>query len=193
MPSHQLISRDVLNDALDNAGLERTAMRESYSGRNMYGDTCIGLTVAYPSEVLRFAAHLGAADADLADDLMDATRSDSMGKDMIYYWPGWTITDAPHDQRKTIPHAIISAAIQAAHLPDRMMPIRYTGEAMTPVPDGFGLVTDVLGDMARFWVSLAKIDPDQAMTLAADTHQDVYTAYSPYGMIYHFPGWDLTY
>lgn len=86
-----VIALDVIHDAMDNAGIERANLRTDYSGRMMYGERCMGISVTYVSEILRFAAHLGAADADLADDLMDNTRSDSLGKsDTIYYWPAWT-------------------------------------------------------------------------------------------------------
>lgn len=68
----------------------------SYSGRAMYGRRCVGVTVD-SDKVLSVGARLVAAVLDDSDDpfaiaeeyaeLMDKARSDSMGLDMIIYWP----------------------------------------------------------------------------------------------------------
>jgi hypothetical protein len=75
---------------------------EDYSGRGMYGATCFGLTcsgdVIYPffvelgAEVAR-VVESGDLDVydDLAGDLARAARTDSMGRDTIVYFPGFSL------------------------------------------------------------------------------------------------------
>lgn len=68
-------------------------LRSDYSGRAMYGQTCIGLTgttadlvrfVVYARDVLNDTEMTFAGDAV---DLLSAVASDSMGHDKIFYWP----------------------------------------------------------------------------------------------------------
>lgn len=66
--------------------------REDYSGRGMFGRTCIGITCDEPLRVvLELAAHLMEAMPELGSyDLMDALgtpRMDSMGCSSILYFP----------------------------------------------------------------------------------------------------------
>jgi hypothetical protein len=91
---------------------DEDSIRTDYSGRAMYGRTCIGLTVS-PSYVDRVKTVLQQraeeireecddaesgdeewvdSQSDLADALENMTydmRTDNMGMDMIVYWPGW--------------------------------------------------------------------------------------------------------
>jgi hypothetical protein len=88
-----IIEREVIEEALIDAGVEDAdAIYVNYSGRGMYGETCFGVTVSDVREFFRFTAALGARDADTAYQLADALRSDSMGLDTIYYFPGWDVT-----------------------------------------------------------------------------------------------------
>lgn len=77
----------------------------SYSGRGMYGARCISVTT-HQSEaevVLSVIAQLRISLAPDADDhfgamidLLKGTRSDSMGRERVYYWPSvaWPTDDA---------------------------------------------------------------------------------------------------
>lgn len=64
----------------------------SYSGRGMYGRSCLGVVA---SNVLEMFADMlnevdGSADEDevlVVADLMRAAVTDSMGRDTIVYWP----------------------------------------------------------------------------------------------------------
>jgi hypothetical protein len=60
----------------------------SYSGRSMYGDSCLAI-VMDSSELMRFAIDLHESDPDTATLLADSqVRQDSMGRSSdIYYWP----------------------------------------------------------------------------------------------------------
>ena len=52
-------------------------MYEDYSGRGMYGQTCIGITCADPQGCIEEAAARG----------LRGSRTDNMGKEYIVYWP----------------------------------------------------------------------------------------------------------
>jgi hypothetical protein len=77
-------------------GNEDTGFRNNYSGRGMYGRECVGITgsqsdcQAIIAEVIK-QAHARADDDELVfDDVVDAVldyRQDSMGFDVIIYWP----------------------------------------------------------------------------------------------------------
>ena len=92
------IRRSVLEDAIYAAGYEpdgdrdsglRVGIREAYSGRAMYGDTCLGLVTDGAGVVTEIVLALARAGEDeAADALARAPRTDSMGFSMITYWPG---------------------------------------------------------------------------------------------------------
>lgn len=68
-------------------------MRNDYSGRAMYGETCLGYAVSNPS-IVGTAIALGLADSDLDPmALMASSRQDAMGRDFIVYFPGTTVQD----------------------------------------------------------------------------------------------------
>lgn len=108
MAKHE-ISRSVLEEVLENVDVE---LRETYSGRGMYGDTCIGV-VGEQSELETFERELAKAATlekygvdnmlsaepvieDFIEELgaiADSRRTDSMGMSTIYYYPRLTITE----------------------------------------------------------------------------------------------------
>ena len=104
------ITREQLDDILDTAGLYETdeqaepdydwgdndsdaiEIREDYSGRGMYGATCIGFVVSSQRTVFRLIACM--TEVLGLDQTLDITRkaaTDSMGRDMIVYFPGVTL------------------------------------------------------------------------------------------------------
>lgn len=68
---------------------------DGYSGRGMYGKTCAAVTFPNAQAIYQFFTQLGYysatddASRDLSD-LVNASRTDSMGMDTIVYFPGWT-------------------------------------------------------------------------------------------------------
>jgi hypothetical protein len=95
-----IVTQTMMTDWLEDAGYQP----HSYSGRAMYGRRCVAVTVA-PVRALRVGADLVVAalsdlDPDfnplmLAEevaDLMGGAREDSMGRDVVVYWPDveWT-------------------------------------------------------------------------------------------------------
>jgi len=103
------ITREQLDDILDTAGLYETdedterdewgdddidaiSIREGYSGRGMYGGTCLGIVVSSQRTAFRLIACM--AEVLGLDTTLDITRkaaTDSMGRDMIVYFPGVTL------------------------------------------------------------------------------------------------------
>lgn len=77
----------ILIDSLRDAGYEP----QSYSGRGMYGRSCIGVTVPRGTSAFKLACQVIAASymsQALAEDLADVlVREDSMGLDTILYFP----------------------------------------------------------------------------------------------------------
>lgn len=73
--------------------------RASYSGRGMYGRSCVGIVIDSESDLLA----LGVAISDLIDDyedkqtLVNSVKIDSMGRGLIAYWTGVTCEDAPDE------------------------------------------------------------------------------------------------
>lgn len=73
-------------------------IRPAYSGRGMGDRTCAAVVLPSPAKVTEFMVALAVqlTENDRADDalrLARLTRTDSMGHDVIAYWPGVEITD----------------------------------------------------------------------------------------------------
>ena len=104
------ITREQLDDILDAAGLYETdeqaerdydwgdsdsdaiEIREDYSGRGMYGATCLGFVVSSQRTVMRLVACMTEVlGLDMALDVIRKASTDSMGRDMIVYFPGVTL------------------------------------------------------------------------------------------------------
>lgn len=99
--TNQLFSYDAVLEACDYANLDEDAIRLSYSGRGMYGAQCFGI-VGSDKELFLFCAgladYVGYNDAapgiparDAVQGLIEHAATDSMGRDMILYFPGYTL------------------------------------------------------------------------------------------------------
>jgi hypothetical protein len=89
------ISRDFVEDTLNYAGVypeNSRSIRGDYSGRGMNGRQCFALVVS-ENEVIKFMVAVGAQDEDLGFELADKTRSDQLGLNIVYYWPGVELDD----------------------------------------------------------------------------------------------------
>lgn len=85
----------ALNCAVMDASDDNTVLRVywQYSGRAMYGDTCVGVTSDRgPVNLLRLAWYLAInsdGDTSFLETLAFADmRTDSMGLGQVVYWPG---------------------------------------------------------------------------------------------------------
>lgn len=87
----------VLINAISDAGYQA----ESYSGRGMYGRTCVGVTVPRDTSPFQLAAQIIASSddpAEMADSLSDLrVNEDSMGFDTVVYFPRVPWVEAEDD------------------------------------------------------------------------------------------------
>lgn len=82
-----------LRDAVENMGWpdDDVSFRNSYSGRGMYGRECVGIVGSFEScmavigEVIKENKEEPGFD-EMVDQLLDFSQ-DSMGMDVILYWP----------------------------------------------------------------------------------------------------------
>lgn len=74
-----MIDIDSLMDTADDLGISYS---NNYSGRGMYGATCFSIT-GNTSDLIRF---LRALPDEVGDELVDPS-TDSMGLDIVFYWP----------------------------------------------------------------------------------------------------------
>lgn len=82
-------------------GFENRSLREDYSGRGMYGKTCLGIVCENPIHIIEEAAQRGLLGA----------KMDSMGRDSIVYWPHYNkdseiremeLTDVEQEKSSTL-------------------------------------------------------------------------------------------
>lgn len=89
MPKHPL------QTAIENTGRHT----QSYSGRGMYGATCLGVELSageFGELIGNVIEQLDSEDPDEVRSVADGFRAlcyDNMGRDMIYYFPGVPHTD----------------------------------------------------------------------------------------------------
>lgn len=75
----------------DDRGNEVT-FTNTYSGRGMYGEKCFGITTnGIPGVLMVFAALSHIFDEDAVGRLASAAQQDSMGRDIIVYFPGFEL------------------------------------------------------------------------------------------------------
>lgn len=95
------ISRSDFEDALQDAGYE--SLYEGYSGRGMFGATCIGVVTGSGPEsvkraLLQAAERIREEDEADRDDLADILEAmagrmswDNLGFDLVVYFPGFDL------------------------------------------------------------------------------------------------------
>jgi hypothetical protein len=80
---------------------EDVELRESYSGRGMYGKSCFGLVGRNVASIgMKLTAYLADSDElDLAVSLAKCANQDSMGMEGIIYFPGfeWPTSEESSD------------------------------------------------------------------------------------------------
>jgi len=76
-------------------------VRTDYSGRGMFGDTCVGITTA-PHRLLELGAVISRLvdDEALREELTRNSNTDSMGYDTIVYWARVTCSDVEEDEEE---------------------------------------------------------------------------------------------
>jgi len=90
--SREPVTAERVRELFEDAQYEAFA----YSGRGMYGDRCLAVTTDSPGgaaqavlDVVQACAENGAAE-DVLElvRLLRGSRTDSMGRDTVVYWPG---------------------------------------------------------------------------------------------------------
>jgi len=111
-PNTKTISLDVIQDALECAGLNESVetVNDAYLGRGLNPSPCLSFVIegGWPQRALcRFMVELGlwaqeAFDLGDLDDLnapdvvralSNVVSTDNLGMDTIVYFPGWTLVD----------------------------------------------------------------------------------------------------
>lgn len=81
---------DLLVTVAEDCGYET----RSYSGRGMYGEHCIGIAMDSDSSISSLAYNIGRADEDeVAASYMDRMATDSLGLNIIVYFPSVKVID----------------------------------------------------------------------------------------------------
>jgi hypothetical protein len=79
------IDKTVVIDAMEGLAMDLGGeFRDDYSGRGMYGETCVGVVFDYRSDIYEFMF-------DVYEETgyrLTAPAEDSMGISTIFYWPG---------------------------------------------------------------------------------------------------------
>lgn len=97
----------IITDAMENAGIDTEYIMPEYSGRGMYGDTCIAFSCDSINQLAKFFVWLGynAADNDFSDNaeidltgdvanaLAASLQTDSLGYSIVACFPGWEIVE----------------------------------------------------------------------------------------------------
>jgi hypothetical protein len=89
------------SDAKDIADMIEAELYTDYSGRAMYGETCIGFVFDRYAETSELDLAFAAADVlglEEARDAFTRSRSDSMGLDSIVYFPGLQLEKDEDDE-----------------------------------------------------------------------------------------------
>lgn len=95
------------NKAADLANLYDYSIRDDYCGRGMYGSTCAGIDLDSGQDAFRFLMALSALTVErefnddpdgvdpssVAMELAERVTTDSMGRGVIVYFPGYQFAD----------------------------------------------------------------------------------------------------
>ena len=76
------------------ADLDTDDVRTDYSGRAMYGRECLGFIVPSTGMLLNLGMAIGSTlDSWQAQSMMHGARTDSMGMDLVIYFPDVQVVD----------------------------------------------------------------------------------------------------
>lgn len=83
------IDRGSFYQAIELTGLDEDDVKEGYSGKGMYGDSCIGIMGDLRDLISFITYYIPQADYVGQDiDWIVNARSDHLGLRTIWYWPG---------------------------------------------------------------------------------------------------------
>lgn len=82
------VDLNALEEVAEIVGLDEDDVRTGYSGRGMYGKTCVGFDLDGSSALLALGAALAAVFPNEYEDFIHRARTDGMGRGIIVYFPG---------------------------------------------------------------------------------------------------------
>lgn len=85
-----MLTVEQVEDICDNLDLEYSSFTNTYSGRGMYGNMCIGWDLDHLSELASLGIALAEILGDAGHDIARSVRTDSMGRGYIAYFPDVT-------------------------------------------------------------------------------------------------------
>ncbi len=94
-----ILTASEVEGILDYCNLEYHTFRNTYSGRYMYGEWCIGFDLDSAKDIAFIA--LAAAEfmgEDEVIEFINTARTDSMGMGIIVYFPGYTCPEWNEDE-----------------------------------------------------------------------------------------------
>lgn len=100
------IPNDLFHEAVQDSGYELEDFRLNYSGRGMYGDTCIGIVsenavgAAISFSIALFVNAFTRGDHEYLSSLrqhLENPSTDSLGRRQIAYWPEMQLEDPEDD------------------------------------------------------------------------------------------------
>lgn len=94
------IPKSAVLEAAYQAGLDEDAVRESYSGRYMYGKTCFGI-IGHIADFAMFLVELATQHVegyDYASEIAQRMRMDNMANDYVFYFPGIELVEEDSEE-----------------------------------------------------------------------------------------------
>lgn len=92
------ITYQQLTDIAYEAGIDTDNIRVGYSGRGMFGKSCVAFDLDSNADLLDLgAALLTVGGTDLFDTFRSRASLDSMGYGIVIYFPGIGCDDAPDE------------------------------------------------------------------------------------------------
>lgn len=93
------ISEEKLDEIIEESGIEAD-VRTEYSGRAMYGRSCLGLVVSSSREMFKFFIAAGhVLDEVQAYQLAAVLHQDNMGLGWVFYFPGWQVGEEEDEEK----------------------------------------------------------------------------------------------
>ena len=102
------ISTEAFEALKDAAESHDGSVLSDYSGRGMFGATCLAITCSSLNDLIRTilkAQELAGGPTDITDYILNGgnMRQDSLGRDMVYYFPGLSVEGLDREEEVRFP------------------------------------------------------------------------------------------
>lgn len=82
------LTTEEYDNIVETAEQHDVEVRSDYSGRGMYGATCLAFTCDDERQAIKVMIGLARLDDGLAEELADCYRTDQLGLGIVVYFPG---------------------------------------------------------------------------------------------------------